>query len=75
MMEVLAMGRVWKLPDDVDTDMLAPTQYLMLAPSEYSTHCLESLREDFGRKVRKGDVVVAETTLERGHPGNMLPKP
>jgi 3-isopropylmalate/(R)-2-methylmalate dehydratase small subunit len=66
MMEVLAMGRVWKLPDDIDTDMLAPTQYLMLAPSEYSTHCLESLREDFGKKVRKGDVVVAGNDFGKG---------
>jgi 3-isopropylmalate/(R)-2-methylmalate dehydratase small subunit len=66
MMDVIAMGQVWKLPDDVDTDMLAPTQYLTLKPEEYSKHCLESLREDFPRKVRKGDVLVAGNNFGKG---------
>lgn len=66
MMEVLAIGRVWKLPDEVDTDMLAPTQYLTLTPGEYSKHCLENLNEDFAKKARKGDVIVAGTDFGKG---------
>ena len=65
-MEVVAMGRVWKLPDDVDTDMLAPTQYLTLTPEEYSKHCLESLREDIAHRARKGDVIVAGENFGKG---------
>jgi len=65
-MTVLAMGRIWKLPDSVDTDMLAPTQYLGSEPSEYATHCLENLREDFGKRVRRGDVIVAGYDFGKG---------
>ncbi|MGA1872577.1 MAG: Sua5/YciO/YrdC/YwlC family protein [Thermoplasmatota archaeon] len=65
-MTVLAMGRVWKLPDDVDTDMLAPTQYLSLDASEYSKHCLEDLRGDLAKRVRRGDVIVAGEDFGKG---------
>jgi 3-isopropylmalate/(R)-2-methylmalate dehydratase small subunit len=63
---MIAKGRVWKLPDSVDTDMLAPTPYLTLEPEEYSKHCLEDLRPDFSRKVREGDVIVAGKDFGRG---------
>jgi 3-isopropylmalate/(R)-2-methylmalate dehydratase small subunit len=66
MMEVVAMGQVWKLPDDIDTDMLAPTQYLTMEPGEYSKHCLEALRDDFAKRARKGDVIVAGSNFGKG---------
>lgn len=65
-MTLLAAGRVWKLSDDVDTDMLAPTRYLSLEPSEYSKHCLENVREDLAKRARKGDVIVAGENFGKG---------
>ncbi|MBN1390228.1 MAG: Sua5/YciO/YrdC/YwlC family protein [Candidatus Thermoplasmatota archaeon] len=65
-MNLLASGRIWKLPDDVDTDQLAPTPYLTLEPSEYAKHCLENLREDLPKRVKSGDVIVAGEDFGKG---------
>lgn len=52
-------GRVWKLGDDVDTDVIIAGRYLHLSdPQELAKHCLEDVRPDFVTGVRPGDIVV-----------------
>lgn len=52
-------GRVWKLGDDVDTDVIVAGRYLHLSdPQELAKHCLEDVRPDFVTGVRPGDIVV-----------------
>ncbi|MEO8545017.1 MAG: 3-isopropylmalate dehydratase [Betaproteobacteria bacterium] len=51
--------RVWKLGDDIDTDVLAPGAYMKLGIDGIAPHCLESVRAEFAAAVRPGDVVVA----------------
>lgn len=51
--------RVWKLGDDIDTDLLAPGAYMKLGIEGIAPHCLESVRPEFAAQVRAGDVVVA----------------
>lgn len=51
--------KVWKLGDDIDTDVLAPGAYMKLAIDGIAPHCLESVRAEFAAAVRPGDVVVA----------------
>jgi 3-isopropylmalate/(R)-2-methylmalate dehydratase small subunit len=51
--------RVWRLPADVDTDALAPTQWMKYSAEVIAQHCLESLRPQFAFEVRTGDVIVA----------------
>ena len=53
-------SRVWRLENDVDTDQLIPSQYLVLDdPQEMARHCLETCRTEFANEVRPGDIIVA----------------
>lgn len=53
-------GRVWKLPDDVDTDTIIPGRYGVLPTAkEMSLHCLEPLRPEFASQAKPGDLLVA----------------
>jgi 3-isopropylmalate/(R)-2-methylmalate dehydratase small subunit len=54
-----SVHRVWKLGDDIDTDVLAPGAYMKLGIDGIAPHCLESVRPEFAATVRPGDVVVA----------------
>ncbi len=47
------------MPDNIDTDALAPTPYLHLTKEEYSKHCLEDLFPDFASSVKPGDIILA----------------
>jgi len=51
--------RAWKLPADVDTDQLAPGATMKHSIEVTARHCLESVRPEFARAVRPGDVLVA----------------
>ena len=52
-------GRVWRCGDNLDTDALAPGQYMKYGIEEIARHCLELLQPEFASQVRAGDVVVA----------------
>lgn len=55
----MTSGKAFVLGDDIDTDMLAPGQY-MAAPIEVlATHCLESIAPDFAANVQPGDIIFA----------------
>ena len=51
--------RVWRLPADVDTEMLAPGRWMKYGAEVIAQHCLESLRPQFALQARSGDVIVA----------------
>jgi 3-isopropylmalate/(R)-2-methylmalate dehydratase small subunit len=52
-------GRIFLFGDDIDTDQLAPGQYMKGGIAEIAAHCLEAVRPDFAVSVRPGDIVVA----------------
>lgn len=54
------MGKIFKFHNDVDTDQILASQYL-LYPSidEMKAHAFESLDPDFASKVKAGDYIVA----------------
>ncbi len=58
--------RIWKLGDDVDTDLLAPGIYMKLGIDGIAPHCLESLRPEFAASVERGDVIVAGASFGIG---------
>lgn len=51
--------RVWRFGAEVDTDQLAPGSTMKFGIDVIARHCLESLRPEFAREVRAGDVLVA----------------
>ena len=53
------MGRVFKFHNDLDTDQIIASQYLLLPTiEEMKAHAFESLDSDFAAKVREGDYIV-----------------
>ena len=60
-MEDIIKGRVWKLGDNVNTDVIFPGKYTYTIndPSEMAKHALEDLVPEFSSQVRAGDVIVA----------------
>lgn len=59
-MEKVFSGKVWKLPDDVDTDtIIAGRHGVILDKKEMGSHCLETLRPEFASEVKPGDILVA----------------
>lgn len=53
-------GRVWKLGDNIDTDVIIPARWLNTTdPNELASHCLEDILPEFSRQVRAGDIIVA----------------
>lgn len=52
-------GRIFLFGDDIDTDQLAPGQYMKGGIAEIAAHCLEAVRPDFAHTVQPGDIVVA----------------
>ena len=53
-------GKVFKYPDNVDTDVIIPARYLNTPNSqELALHCMEDIDTEFVRRVKPGDVMVA----------------
>ena len=55
----MSVGKIFKFHDDLDTDQIIASQYLLL-PSidEMKAHAFESLDPEFPEKVKAGDYVV-----------------
>ena len=52
-------GKVFKYPDNVDTDVIIPARYLNTPNAEeLALHCMEDIDTEFVKKVSKGDVIV-----------------
>jgi 3-isopropylmalate/(R)-2-methylmalate dehydratase small subunit len=61
-MNNIIRGKVYKCPDDVDTDRIIPAKYLNITDEkELARHCLEGLDKDFYQKSQAagGIIIVA----------------
>ena len=55
-----AQGKVFKFPDNVDTDVIIPARYLNTPDAqELAKHCMEDIDDTFVSKVNAGDIIVA----------------
>lgn len=60
-------GSVFKYGDNVDTDVIIPARYLNSSdPAELATHCMEDIDKEFIKKVKKGDLIVADKNFGCG---------
>jgi 3-isopropylmalate/(R)-2-methylmalate dehydratase small subunit len=57
---MIISGRVWKLGDDINTDVIYPGKYVYTIdePKEMAKHALEGLDPDFAATVQKNDIIV-----------------
>ncbi|MCI9500807.1 MAG: 3-isopropylmalate dehydratase small subunit [Hungatella sp.] len=55
----MSVGKIFKFHNDLDTDQIIPSQYLLLpSVEEMKAHTFESLDPEFPKKVKPGDYVV-----------------
>lgn len=57
-------GKVWVLGDDIDTDIIIPTEYLALKTiDDMKQYGFSPLRPELAGQIRKGDIIVAAKIL------------
>ena len=60
-------GKVFRYGNDVDTDVIIPARYLnTVSETELASHCMEDLDAEFIKKVKKGDIIVADKNFGCG---------
>lgn len=62
-----AHGIVHKYGDNVDTDVIIPARYLNSSdPAELAKKCMEDIDQDFVKRVKVGDIMVANKNFGCG---------
>jgi 3-isopropylmalate/(R)-2-methylmalate dehydratase small subunit len=70
----MSTSRVWKFHNDVDTDQIIASQYLLLPNiDEMKGYTFESLDPEFANKVQAGDVIVAAENFGCGSSREQAP--
>ena len=68
-------GRVWVLGDDIDTDIIIPTEYLALKTVEdMKPYAFSPLRPELAGAIRKGDIIVAGKNFGCGSSREQAPE-
>ena len=62
-----AKGSVFRYKDNVDTDVIIPARYLNTSDhKELASHCMEDIDSEFIKKVKIGDIIVADKNFGCG---------
>jgi 3-isopropylmalate/(R)-2-methylmalate dehydratase small subunit len=75
-MEINNKGsRIWLLGDNIDTDLILPSQYVTLIDlKQKSRHTFESLIPGFADKVHDGDIIVGQRNFGCGSSREQAPQ-
>jgi 3-isopropylmalate/(R)-2-methylmalate dehydratase small subunit len=65
---MLIKGKVYKLGDNINTDVIYPGKYLSITADrcEMAKHCFESVYPEFMRRAKPGDIIVAGKNFGSG---------
>src|SRR3989339_1108124 len=64
---LILKGKAHKYGSNINTDEIIPARYLNTSdPAELAKHCMEDLDQDFMKKAKPGDFIVAETNFGCG---------
>ncbi|MFC7229816.1 3-isopropylmalate dehydratase small subunit [Salinirubellus salinus] len=67
-------ARAWVFGDDVDTDQIAPSRFIVSSdPEELAEHAFNDLRPEFAAEVEAGEFVVAGTNFGSGSSREQAP--
>ena len=70
----MEQGKIFKFHNDLDTDQIIASQYLLLPNlDEMKGHAFESLDPDFAKKVKPGDFVVGGENFRCGSSREQAP--
>src|SRR5690554_2684640 len=68
-------GRIWILGDDIDTDIIIPTEYLALKTvEEMKKYAFSPLRPGLANKIEAGDIIVAGKNFGCGSSREQAPE-
>ena len=67
-------GKVWTLGDNLDTDVICPGRLLDAPIEEVAEHTLESIKPEFPKQVKPGDIIVAGETSDVARRGSRHPR-
>ena len=68
-------GRVWTLGDDIDTDIIIPTEYLALKTvQDMAPYAFSPLRPELAAQIRPGDLIVAGKNFGCGSSREQAPE-
>ena len=68
-------GKVWKLGDDIDTDIILPTEYLVFPTiAEMKPYAFSPLRPELAGKIEPGDIIVAGENVGCGSSREQAPE-
>ena len=60
------IGKVWVLGDDIDTDIIIPTEYLALKTiDDMKQYGFSPLRPELAAQIKPGDIIVAGSSREQ----------
>ncbi|WP_081839147.1 3-isopropylmalate dehydratase small subunit [Thermogemmatispora carboxidivorans] len=55
-----SMGRIWKLGDNINTDVIIPGRYNVTTDrAQLAKYCLCEILPEFAQQVRQGDIIMA----------------
>jgi len=73
-LKFVVRGRVWKLGDDIDTDLIIPGLYVTLRDMDLlASHVLEEAIPNFAKNVKPGDIIVAGKNFGCGSSREIAP--
>ena len=68
-------ARLWKLGDDIDTDIIIPTEYLAFPTvEEMKGYAFSPLRPELAGQIEKGDIIVAGKNFGCGSSREQAPE-
>lgn len=68
-------GRVWLLGDDIDTDIIIPTEYLALKSiDDMKPYAFSPLRPELAGQIKPGDIIVAGKNFGCGSSREQAPE-
>jgi 3-isopropylmalate/(R)-2-methylmalate dehydratase small subunit len=67
-------GHAWTFGKNIDTDAIIPARHCNTAdPKELAKHCMEDADAEFVRRMRRGDVIVADSNFGCGSSREVAP--
>ena len=68
-------GKVWVLGDDIDTDIIIPTEYLALKTvKDMAPYAFSPLRPELAGLIKEGDIIVAGKNFGCGSSREQAPE-
>lgn len=68
-------GNVWKLGDDIDTDIILPTEYLVFPTiAEMKPYAFSPLRPELASRIEPGDIIVGGENFGCGSSREQAPE-